>query len=250
VKPTLSVALFAALSAIGPALAGEPLNFEDETTRINYSLGYQIGGDFKRQNVEMNAEAVLQGIQDALSDAEPKMSAAQMQSTLVELKKKLVAEQKKRAVEQELELEAQGKKFMEENAKKEGVVTTESGLQYKIIEEGTGKSPGLEDQVTVHYRGTLIDGKEFDSSHKRGKPATFRLNGVIKGWSEGLQHMKEGGKAQLFIPPNLAYGDRGPLGHRTLIFDVELISVGEQEPETTAGAQRKAPAEGEAKPAD
>ena len=132
---------------------------------------------------------------------------------------------------------AEGKKFMEENANKEGVVTTESGLQYKVIEEGSGKSPGPEDQVTVHYRGTLIDGKEFDSSHKRGKPATFKLNGVIKGWSEGLQLMKEGGKAELFIPPNLAYNDRGPLGHHTLIFDVELVSVDDEAAAAPAGPE-------------
>jgi FKBP-type peptidyl-prolyl cis-trans isomerase len=114
---------------------------------------------------------------------------------------------------------------MQENATKQGVQTTESGLQYEILEPGTGKRPGPQDQVTVHYQGTLIDGKEFDSSHKRGKPATFRLDGVIKGWSEGLQLMQEGGKARFVIPPTLAYGDRGPLGHRTLIFDVELLSV-------------------------
>ena len=226
------------LSLAGVAGAEEALNLEDEATKINYSLGYQIGSDFKRQGLEMSPEAVVQGMQDALSAAEPKMSADEMRATLIEVKKKVVADQKKRNVERELELLEKGKKFLEENAKKEGVVTTESGLQYKVIEEGTGKTPGPTDKVTVHYRGTLIDGKEFDSSHKRGKPASFNLDGVVKGWSEGLQLMKEGGKAQLFIPQNLAYGQRGPLAHRTLIFDVELISVGEE-------AQAEAPAEGE-----
>ena len=173
----------------------------------------------------MNAEAVVQGIEDALADAEPKLSPEEIRATLTQLKQKIVAEQRKRSVERELELVAEGKQFLDENAGKEGVVTTESGLQYKVIEEGTGKSPGPEDQVTVHYRGTLVDGKEFDSSHKRGQPATFKLNGVVKGWSEGLQLMKEGGKAQLFIPSKVAYGDRGPLGHRALMLEVELISV-------------------------
>ena len=219
--------IFVSAALAGAALAGEPLDFEDETTRINYSLGYQIGGDFKRQSVEMNPEAVVQGIQDALSGGEPKIPATEIHATLMRLKQQIVAEQKKRAVEEELKLVEEGKKFLEENAKEEGVVTTDSGLQYKIIEEGSGKAPGPDDQVTVHYRGTLIDGTEFDSSYKRDKPTTFRLGGVIKGWSEGLQLMKEGGKAQLFIPSDLAYGDRGPLGHRTLIFDVELISVGD-----------------------
>ena len=106
------------------------------------------------------------------------------------------------------------------------LVTTPSGLQYRILEAGSGKSPGPTDTVTVNYRGTLVNGHEFDSSYDKGKPITFRLNGVIKGWTEGLQHVKEGGKIQLVIPPELAYGNRGPLAHQTLIFDVELISVG------------------------
>jgi FKBP-type peptidyl-prolyl cis-trans isomerase FklB len=230
----------------GAAYAGEALNLEDEGARISYSLGYQIGGDFNRQDVEMNPAAVVQGIQDALSGAEPKMSPEEITATLSDLKQKIVADQRKRSVERELELEAEGEKFLEENAKKEGVVTTESGLQYKVIQEGTGKSPGPEDQVTVQYRGRLVDGKEFDSSYKKGKPATFRLNGVIKGWSEGLQLMKEGGKAELYIPQKLAYGDRGPLGHRALIFEVELLSVGEPPAEAASQGQAEgAPKAGE-----
>ncbi len=245
-KLSIYLPAFLLCSLSAPLSAAEVLNLEEETTRINYSLGYQIGGDFKRQGVEMDAEAVVQGIRDALSGTDPQMSPAEMNATLTELKRKVVADQRKRNVERELDYLAAGEKFMQENAKKEGVVTTDSGLQYKVIEAGTGKSPGPEDQVTVHYRGTLIDGKEFDSSHKRNKPATFRLNGVIKGWSEGLQLMKEGGKSQLVIPPKLAYGDRGPMGHRTLIFDVELISVGEP-PAAAAAAPAAAPAEDEAK---
>jgi FKBP-type peptidyl-prolyl cis-trans isomerase FklB len=227
----------------GAAHAGEALNLEDEAARISYSLGYHIGGDFKRQNVEMNTTAVIQGIQDAISGAEPKMTSEEISTTLSDLKQKIVADQRKRSVERELELVAEGEKFLEENAKKDGVVTTESGLQYKVIQEGTGKSPGPEDQVTVQYRGRLVDGKEFDSSYKKGKPATFQLNGVIKGWSEGLQLMKEGGKAELYIPQKLAYGDRGPLGHRALVFEVELLSVGE--PPAQAAPQGQA--EGAAK---
>lgn len=237
----LLVATLCSLSA--PLSAAEKLDFQDETTRVNYSLGYQIGGDFKRQNVEMDAEAVVQGIRDALNDAEPQMPPAEMRATLTELKRKVVAEQRKRGVEKELEYLAEGKTFMEENAKKEGVVTTASGLQYKVIEPGTGKTPGPQDQVTVHYRGTFIDGNPFDSSYKKNKPATFRVDRVIKGWSEGLQLMKEGGKSQFFIPQNLAYGTRGPLAHRTLIFDVELISVDKPQP-AAAKAPEKTPAQG------
>jgi FKBP-type peptidyl-prolyl cis-trans isomerase len=122
------------------------------------------------------------------------------------------------------------------------VKTTASGLQYKVIEAGAGKTPTATDQVTVNYRGTLTNGNEFDSSYQRGEPASFRLDNVIKGWTEGLQLVKEGGKIQLVIPPELAYGDRGPLAHRTLVFDVELISVGGDKPvESTQGekAQEK-----------
>ena len=219
----LPAVLLCSLSASLPA--AEALDLENETSRINYSLGFQIGGDFKRQGVEMDADAVVQGIRDALSGAEPQMTPAEMSATLTELKRKVVAEQRKRGVENELKFLKEGEAFMQENAGKEGVVTTESGLQYKVIEAGSGKSPGPQDQVTVHYRGTLIDGTPFDSSYKRNKPATFKLNGVIKGWSEGLQLMREGGKSQLFIPQNLAYGSRGPLGHRTLIFEVELLEI-------------------------
>jgi len=224
--------LFTAILCAAPvafAAASEPVSLDDETARINYSLGYQIGGDFKRQGVEMNADAVVKGIEDALSGAEPLMTPGDMHNTLLDLKRRVVAAQKKSAVERELKTVAEGKQFMEENAKKEGVVTTDSGLQYQIIEEGTGKAPSPTDKVTVNYRGTLINGNEFDSSYSRGEPATFQLNGVIKGWTEGLQHVKEGGKIKLFIPPTLAYGDRGPMAHRTLVFDVELLSVGDEQ---------------------
>lgn len=220
------------------ALADEALNLEDETVRINYSLGYQIGGDFKRQEVDMDADAVIQGIEDALTGAKPKMSQPEMTSTLMELKRKVVAAQQKRGVENELKYVADGKQFMEENANKDGVVTTGSGLQYKVIKPGTGKSPGPQDTVTVNYRGTFIDGKQFDSSFKRNKPATFAVNRVIKGWSEGLQLMKEGGKSMLYIPQNLAYGSRGPLAHRTLIFEVELLSVEPPKQEAAAAPQK------------
>jgi FKBP-type peptidyl-prolyl cis-trans isomerase FklB len=210
--------------------AAEPLKLDNDTARINYSLGHQIGGDFKRQGVKMDAEAVIKGIEDALSGTEPMMSPQEMHATLTELKRKVVADERtklrKGRAETELLYLAEGKKFMEENVTKPGVKTTASGLQYRIIEAGKGKAPGPADQVTVNYRGTQINGNEFDSSYKRGEPATFRLNGVIKGWTEGLQLIKEGGKIQLFIPPELAYAGRGPMAHRTLIFDVELITTG------------------------
>jgi FKBP-type peptidyl-prolyl cis-trans isomerase FklB len=224
--------------AISAVSAGETLKLEDETARINYSLGYQIGGDFKRQNVELNPEAVVKGMQDALDGSEPLMPQQEMNDTLLELKRKVVAEQQAKRREAELEKVASGKKYLEENAKKPGVVTTPSGLQYKIVEPGSGKNPGPTDTVTVNYRGTLINGNEFDSSYDKGKPVSFPLNGVIKGWTEGLQLVKEGGKIQLVIPSGLAYGDRGPLANQTLVFDVELIAVeGGKSGEAAQGAQ-------------
>ena len=233
----LGVAALASSVSLG-AMADE-LKLEDETARINYSLGYQIGGDFKRQGLEMNPAAVTKGIEDALSEAVPLMTPEEMQTTLTELKRKLVAQQKQKAEEQAAKLQAESKVFLEENAKQEGVLITESGLQYQIIEPGTGKTPTATDKVTVNYQGTLVDGKEFDSSYKRGKPVSFKLDGVVKGWTEGLQLIKEGGKIKLFIPPELAYGDRGPLANRALIFDVELLSVGEPEAEAAPAESKE-----------
>jgi FKBP-type peptidyl-prolyl cis-trans isomerase FklB len=228
---TMRIATVISLALLASSVnAAGPLKLDNDSARLNYSLGYQVGGDFKRQGVEMNAEAVVKGIEDALSGAEPLMSPQEMHATLTKLKRKVVADERtnlrKGRAETELQYLAEGKKFMQENAVKPGVKTTASGLQYKIIEAGKGKAPGPTDQVTVNYRGTQINGNEFDSSYKRGEPSTFPLNGVIKGWTEGLQLIKEGGKIQLFIPPELAYAGRGPMAHRTLIFDVELITVG------------------------
>ena len=219
------------LFLFGACKTEEDPQLKDENDRANYSLGHQIGGDFERQGVEIRPELVVRGIQDALSGEEPLMSDEERNKTLMDLKKRIVTaqrEERKQAAEDHL---AKGKAFLEENAKKEGVKTLPSGLQYKVIQEGSGATPAATDTVTVHYRGTLIDGTEFDSSHSRGKPATFRTDRVIRGWTEALQKMKEGAKWELFIPPELAYGERGAgakIGpNSTLIFEVELISVGE-----------------------
>jgi len=207
------------------AALSKTLNMKDETTRINYSLGFQIGGDFKRQGVEMDAEAVVQGIADALKGGRPQLSQPEMYSVLHDLKKKIVAQQRSLKHDMTLKILAEDKKFLEKNKTQSGVKTTASGLQYKILKPGTGKQPKTTDSVTVNYRGTLINKQEFDSSYERGAPGNFALASVIKGWTEGLQLIKEGGKIQLFIPPELAYGERGPLAHRVLLFDIELLSV-------------------------
>lgn len=209
----------------GVAFANEPSLLKDENEKLSYSYGFQIGESLKHNEVTVSPKVLMQGLQDALSGTQPLMTQEEMRATLQKLQDKMraakYAERKKTAEG----YRGEGRKFLSENAKKEGVVTLPSGLQYKVIKEGTGKVPGPHDSVTVNYRGTLIDGQEFDSSYRKGKPATFRVDGVISGWTEALQLMKEGAKWQLFIPADLAYGERGVLADRILIFDVELISV-------------------------
>jgi FKBP-type peptidyl-prolyl cis-trans isomerase FklB len=222
-------------------LAGEAPDLSSDAAKINYSVGYQIGGDFKLQGVEMQPETVIRGIQDALSGAEPLMTPDEMRTTMGELGKRIADQRAREKQLAKTRVEKENAEFLVANAKKAGVVTTPSGLQYKVIEPGTGRTPKLTDTVTVNYRGSLIDGKEFDSSYKRGKPASFRVDGVIAGWTEALLMMKEGAKWQLFIPHRLAYGEKGQLREKTLIFDVELLSI--DTPETAADEPGAAPTE-------
>ena len=202
---------------------------KDEAARINYSVGYQIGGDFTQQDVEIRPEAVLKGIEDAMSGNKALMSTQEMRQTMADMGKR-VAELKQKKIQQIAEYTEKNKQFLLENGKKPGVITTESGLQYRVNKPGRGnKTPGLNDKVMVHYRGRLINGTEFDSSYKRGKPAIFQVNKVIKGWAEALQLMKRGDHWQLFIPAELAYGAKGSgttiPPNSTLIFDIEFISI-------------------------
>jgi FKBP-type peptidyl-prolyl cis-trans isomerase FklB len=181
------------------------------------------------QGVDINLDVYESAIRDSLGGKEPQMSSEEMRSTIMGLRQRLAAAQQKALKNQEEKNLAEGKAFLLENGKKEGVKTLPSGLQYRVLSEGTGKMPTKKDTVTVHYRGTFINGTEFDSSIARGQPATFKVDGVIPGWTEALQLMKEGAKWQLFIPPKLAYGERGMPPRippqSTLIFEVELISV-------------------------
>jgi FKBP-type peptidyl-prolyl cis-trans isomerase FklB len=193
---------------------------KSQKEKVSYIIGTDIGGNLKRQSVDVDPNILARGIQDALSGAKPLLSKEEIQETMVAFQKEMADKQKQR-----------GEAFLSENKKKEGVKTLPSGLQYKVVKAGTGKKPKVNDTVTVNYRGTLIDGTEFDSSFRRGQPATFQVSGVIPGWTEAMQLMAEGAKWQLFIPPNLAYGERGAGGligpNATLIFEVELISVQE-----------------------
>ncbi len=222
------VTTIALIAACSVCAAGEKPELADENDRINYSLGYQIGGDMKRQQVEVNGDILLRGIADAMTDAEPLLDQGEMNKTLIELKRKVLALQaQERAAAQQMNQQA-GEEFLAANAKRDDVVSLPSGLQYRVLEPGSGKKPAATDTVTVNYRGTLIDGTEFDSSYSRNKPATFRADRVIEGWREALQLMQEGAKWELFIPARLAYGERGAgkiSPNSTLIFEVQLIKV-------------------------
>jgi FKBP-type peptidyl-prolyl cis-trans isomerase FklB len=217
--------VFVTFSLVLPLFGQEKSpQLKDQKDKVSYSLGLNIGFNLSRQNISVNPDALTAGIKDGIA-GKPQLTTDQVKETMAAFEKEMT-EKQKAAGEKNA---AEGTKFLEENKKKEGVKTTASGLQYKAIKEGTGAQPKGNDTVTVNYRGTLINGTEFDSSYKRGQPATFPLNGVIKGWTEGLQLMKAGSKYQFFVPPNLAYGDRalGPdiAPNSTLIFDVELLGV-------------------------
>lgn len=211
------------------ASSAAELKLDSSKNRISYTIGVNIGQDFKSQNMDIEPEVLLMGLKDVLSGKELQLTEEEMvqevQNFQQEMQAKMAAEMEALATKNK----AEGDSFLAENAKQEGVVVTESGLQYKILEPGEGDTPGPADLATVHYRGTLIDGTQFDSSYDRGQPATFPVGGVIAGWTEALQLMKPGAKWQLFIPAELAYGERGAgqdIGpNATLLFDVELISV-------------------------
>ena len=197
---------------------------KERKDRISYSVGYQIGGDFRKQNTDIDPDAFLKGVKDALGKKNPNISPEEMSSILLKMKKKIVARQRFEQLEMRDQRLGEGKKFLAENTKKDGIITLPSGLQYKVIREGYGRTPGATDEVTVHYRGTLIDGTEFGNSYRKGRPETFHVNGVIRGLTEAFQLMKEGDKWQLFISADLAFR-RGMLANRTVIYDMELISV-------------------------
>ena len=224
------------LALLTGSACAEPKELKSEKERLSYSMGVATGMQMKRQAVEVDADVFAKGLKDAVSGGTLMMTEQQVQETLMKFQQDMAAKQAEKTKQQAEKNKKEGETFLAENKKKEGVKTLPSGLQYKVITEGTGKMPKETDTVTTHYRGTLIDGTEFDSSHKRGQPATFAVKGVIKGWTEALQLMKEGSKWQLFIPSELAYGERGAgqtIGpYATLIFDIELISIQENADKT------------------
>jgi len=196
---------------------------------ISYCIGMDIGRNMKRQSIDVDPEILAQGVKDMLTGSKTLLTDSEAQELMGGLRKQLMAKQQEKTLELVQKNEKEGEAFLAENKKKEGVQTTASGLQYKIITAGTGEKPTTKQTVTVNYRGTLIDGTEFDNSYKRGQPATHPVTGFIKGWTEALQLMPVGSKWQLFIPADLAYGAQGygqTIGpNATLIFELELLSI-------------------------
>jgi FKBP-type peptidyl-prolyl cis-trans isomerase FklB len=201
-----------------------------EKDKESYVIGLNLGADMKRRSVEdLNFDMLIQGIRDAYSGGNKLLTEEEQNQIWAAFQKSLAEKQKVNTMKTAEENKKKGDVFLAENKNKEGVVTTASGLQYKVLRAGKGAKPKLEDTVTTHYRGTLLDGTEFDSSYRRNEPVSFKLSGVIPGWTEALQLMETGSKWQLFIPADLAYGTKGAGGligpNETLIFEVELISI-------------------------
>lgn len=233
----LSITLVAGL-VTATVSAADAAAFKDNKEKFSYALGMSLGNNLKRSglpNDQIDSDAVMRGMKDGFGTGTTLLTETEAREVIMNTQREArtqLGEKNKKA----------GEAFLAENKGKEGVVTLESGLQYKVLTEGSGESPKPTDMVTVNYRGTLLDGTEFDSSYKRGQPAKFAVTGVIKGWSEALQKMKPGAKWQLFIPPDLAYGERGSgfaIGpNATLLFDVELVSA---EPRPSAAAPSPQP---------
>ncbi len=225
----LLVGAFQSCTSDDGSTGGKKVNLEDPQEKFSYAIGMDVGASMEDFSDRLDRDALIAAITDVLDGKEPQLTQqeanAVKQEVFAELREKQM-EERETASSDNLK---EGSDFREENKAKEDVVVTESGLQMQVINEGTGPSPSADDQVKVHYRGTLIDSTEFDNSYSRGEPAVFRVDQVIPGWSEGLQKMKVGGKYRLVIPPELGYGERGAgrdIGpNETLVFEVELLDI-------------------------
>ena len=230
-KSTLLAASLCTTGALlvqaGAAQADVALKSDND--KIAYMIGHQIGTNFKRDGIDVDMNIMLAAMKDAMAGTKSQLNPEETQKLMMDFQKSLQAKAETKAKAEGEKNSTAGKAFLAENAKKSGVKATPSGLQYKVITEGKGEAPKAADTVSVNYKGTLLDGTEFDSSYKRNKPATFAVGGVIKGWTEALQMMKPGSKYELWIPSDLAYGERGAgeqIGpNSTLHFEVELLTI-------------------------
>jgi FKBP-type peptidyl-prolyl cis-trans isomerase len=237
------LAVLGIVCVAAPAVAEDAPALKTQKEKVSYGLGMDLGTNLKKQEVEVDVDLLTQGLKDALAGGKTLMTQEDVRTALTALQTELRAKQQEAAKKLAEKNKQAGEAFLAENKAKEGVVTLPSGLQYKILKAGDGKKPTADDTVECQYRGTLLDGTEFDSSYKRNQPATFKVKGVIPGWTEALQLMPVGSKWQLFIPSNLAYGERGAgrdIGpNSTLIFEVELLSIKEPAPAKPAAEGAK-----------
>jgi FKBP-type peptidyl-prolyl cis-trans isomerase FklB len=234
-KPGAPAAKSTHTAAAKTATPGAVTVLTTDKQKASYAIGMNVGSGLHRQGVDLDDAALLQGMKDALSGGKTLLTEEEARAALTKLQGEMQAKMQAKAAQEGEANKKEGDAFLAANKTKEGVVTLPSGLQYKILKEGNGPKPTASDSVVCNYKGTLINGTEFDSSYKRGEPATFPVTGVIKGWTEALQLMPVGSKWQLFIPPDLAYGPRGtpggPIGpNATLVFEVELISIKDKNP--------------------
>lgn len=212
------------LAALTLVSVGCQKKLDTDLKKASYAIGQQIGSNLKNQNIEFDSAVLAESIKEASAGKESRMKPEEMQQALMKLQENLMKKQQEQAEQNK----KAGMAFLEKNKTEKDVKTTASGLQYIVEKEGTGKTPGPNDVVKAHYKGTLIDGKTFDSSYDRGQPAEFPVSGVIKGWTEALQMMKVGGKMKLFLPPELGYGASARPGipaNSVLVFEVELLDV-------------------------
>ena len=209
--------------------AEEVPTLENLKEKESYSIGYQVGLSMMRDGVEVDLDTLIKGLQDAISEKDPLLNNEEMRDLIVDRRERAKEAQMQKLLETRAKNAEETQKFLAENVKKQGIMTTESGLQYKILKAGEGISPESGDTVTVHYKGTFIDGEEFDSSYSKGEPQSFQVSRVIKGWTEALQMMKVGSKWKIFLPPRLAYGQKGDgetiPPNKVLVFEIELLSV-------------------------
>jgi FKBP-type peptidyl-prolyl cis-trans isomerase FklB len=217
----------------GAAWAQDPATLKTDQEKISYMLGHNLGRNMTKDDVQIDVNAFIEGLKKGLAGQELGFKPEETQRLLDVFRQQALAKAQKKAMELAAKNAKDGDAFREEFKKKEGVKETESGLLYRVITEGSGNSPKLTDTVTTHYTGKLVDGKEFDSSVKRGQPASFPVNGVVPGWQEALPMMKEGAKWEIVLPPNLAYGAQGAgrvIGpNSTLFFEIELLKINEPE---------------------